>query len=63
MVTLIAISDDNNLIITDSADKFIRIFNKKNKEYSIIGIKNITVYSVAISNGNKYIFSGFNDLI
>ena len=37
MVFSIAISDDNNLIVTGSYDKSIRIWNRETKEYSIIG--------------------------
>ena len=62
-VKTIAISDDNNLIVTGFCDKSIRIWNRETKEYSIIGKHENEVCFVAISNDNKRIFSGSSRIL
>ena len=63
LVRSIAISDDNNLIVTGSYVSSLKIWNILTKEYAIIDKQEDIFFSVAISNDNKYIFSGSYGII
>ena len=61
LVNSVAISSDDQFIVSGSNDETVRLWNIKTGENHIIGEHDHCVTSVAISSDNQFIISGSHD--